>query len=66
MFAGVAADDVARERRCQAHCVEAGHPRGVIGPSMERNMLRRNQPAFVACTCKGGAGPELQLPADSL
>lgn len=66
LFAGVAANDVAREKRCQARCLEAGHPRGVIGPSMEQSMTRRNSAAFVACTCTGGSGPPIELRADSL
>jgi hypothetical protein len=66
LFAGVAANDVAREKRCQARCVEAGHTRGVIGPSIQQSMTRRNTPAFVACTCTGGSGPEIELRADSL
>ena len=65
-FAGVAAEDVAREKRCQARCVEAGQPRGKIGPSIEQNMTRRNTAAFLACTCSGGAGPSIELHADSL
>ncbi len=65
-FAGVAANDVARENLCQARCVAAGYPRGTIGPSMEQNMARRNSPAFVACNCTGGTLPPLELHADSL
>ncbi len=66
LFAGVAANDLAREKRCQARCVEAGHRRGMIGPSMEQSMTRRNSAAFVACTCSGGESPALELRADSL
>ncbi len=65
-FAGVAAEDVAREKRCQARCVEAGQLRGVIGPSIEQSMTRRNTAAFLACTCTGGAGPPTELHADGL
>lgn len=66
LFAGVAAEDVAREKRCAAHCLQAGHPRGIIGPSMAQSMTRRNSAAFLACTCTGGAGPAIEVHADSL
>jgi len=65
-FAGVAAQDVAREKRCQAKCVEVGHLRGKIGPSSQQSMTRRGRAAFVACVCSGGAGPPIELQADSL
>ena len=66
LFAGVAANDVKREKLCQAKCVEAGHTRGTIGPSVGMNMTRRNTAAFVACTCTGGPGASIELQADSL
>lgn len=66
LFSGAAANDVAREKRCQAKCLEAGHLVGKIGPSSEMSMTRRNTAAFVACTCTGGAGPAVELRADSL
>ena len=66
LFSGVAATDVAREKRCQARCLEMGHPRGAIGPSVQMSMTRRNTAAFLACTCSGGAGPSVELHADSL
>lgn len=64
LYSGVAAIDVAREKRCQTRCVERGHARGVIGPSVEMSMTRRNSAAFVACTCLGGEGPSIELHAD--
>ncbi len=66
IFAGVAANDVAQENRCQARCLEAGHTRGKIGPSVEMSMTRRNSAAFLACTCTGGVGAALELHADEL
>jgi hypothetical protein len=66
LFAGISADDLAREKRCQRRCVEEGHPRGVIGPSSQQSMTRRNSAAFVACLCSGGPGRPIELRADSL
>ncbi len=66
IFTGVGLKDAERDRRCRLHCAAAGYERGVIGPSQRVHPTRRNLPAFVACTCRGGKEPELEQPADSL
>jgi hypothetical protein len=61
-FAGVAAMDAERARRCHEYCVAAGYAEGRIGASAERDRSRR----FVACLCSAPDRPTLERRADAI
>src|SRR5689334_6454490 len=48
LFAGVAAQDAERARRCEERCAAAG-TRGRIGPSSQAHPTKQGAAAFVAC-----------------
>ena len=65
LFAGVAANDRARAKKCVATCRERGYADGKIRASTAVDPKKRT--AFVACACERGGPPDpLELHADSL
>jgi hypothetical protein len=65
LFAGVAASDRERARRCDAHCRAAGFRAARIGPNADRDPKDRST-WFVACICEGGEGAPLEVDANGL
>jgi hypothetical protein len=63
LFAGVAAQDAERARRCEARCEAAGM-RGKIGPSSQPHPTKKGAAAFVACVCEGPDGARQESRAD--